>query len=266
MKKLLAIVVLGLLWSGICYADIIKLNQGTVVKIPKGFEYFQIWRKDYYQTQFNMNNVPQDLRESFIKENKEFWGYDGSEMVTLIGKKGFADLYGDLLKHLGTGRDISSWSRFNELSKKCGKKITAQSRMKCINNFLKIEPMFEVNVGNKKTDYIREIDKEINEIKTSDQKEIDKINNSMNDEIKYEKSVSLIEGNYKNIQNKKWGIEINTIDKLDTAKAKSFGYIFLHNGYQFSIRGFCSSSKDCKKIKKLNNQIIEPYLARYTQK
>ena len=273
MKKLLAIIVLGLLFSGNAYAEeIIKLNQGIVVKIPKGYEHIQFNHKRYQRTDFDMNNISQDIRREQIKGQEEIWGYDGSETITLIGKKGFADLYGDAMKHMMSGRDFSTWSRFSELSKKCGNKITPKSQVKCINNFLKIEPMIQIIIGNNTTDYIKEINIEIDQLKTKDKKEINETNKSESGQIKLSENYKInLEAKYANIQNKKWGIDVSTDASIEGSdvnyemKAKSAGYIFIHNKRQFSIQGFCQSRKNCKKIKKLNNQIIEPYLSRYTQ-
>ena len=64
MKKLLGIVVLGLLWCNIIFAKTIQLDQGVKIKIPNDYEYLQ-----FNQYEFMKGNLEgMEMSKSEIDE------------------------------------------------------------------------------------------------------------------------------------------------------------------------------------------------------
>ena len=268
IKKLLGIVVLGLLWCNTSFAETIELDQGIKVNIPKGYEYLQFDQIEFMRANFEGLELSESEIDEIVNEMKLLLGMNGSETSTLIGKKGYAKGYGSFINHTMSGNAPESWSGFSKFEKKCGNKQTEKSMMDCLIKFFKMDPIIQIDVGNDTNEDLKELTLLINEINTTDTKDIKDLNKSSE---KIKKTFSNMYQNEINlkivkIKNKKWGFEIFGEDIMMGFKAKRIGYMFMHNEHAFIIQGFCMSQTTCKNIKKLNNQIIEPYLSKLEEK
>jgi len=267
MKKLLGIVVLGLLWCNTAFTETIGLDQGIKVNIPKGYEYVQFDQIEFMRANLEGVEVSKSEIDKTVNEMKSLLGMNGSETSTIIGKRGYAEGYGNYINHILSGNAPESWSGYSKLNKKCGNKKTDKSMIKCLIKFFKMDPLVQIDIGNNTNEEIKELSLLINELNTTDTKDIDDINKSSEKIKKTFSSMYRNELNLKivKIKNKMWGFEIFGEDLMMGFKAKRIGYMLIHNEHIFIIQGFCMSQKTCKNIKKLNNQILEPYLSKNIQ-
>ena len=116
MKKLLGIMVLGLLLSSKAYAETVELEQGIKLNIPKGYTYVELNYKDYQD-----ENAQGFLSNKELKEYYENMGITGTEKVLIIGKDvvyGMVNFY----QHDLDGKKPEEWKGFIEVDKKCGSK------------------------------------------------------------------------------------------------------------------------------------------------
>ena len=263
MKKILGILVLGLLWCNTLFAESIELDQGIKVNIPKGYEYLQFDQLEFMRANMEAMEVSKSKIDEIVDEMKLLLGMNGSETSTIIGKKGYAKGYGDFINHTLSGNPPESWEGFNEFEKKCGNKKTEKSMMKCLIRFFKMDPIIQIDVGNGSNKDLKELTSALNEINVSDKNDIDDFNKS-SEKIKntfsemYQNEINL---KFVKVKNKQWGFEILGEDTMMGFTAKRIGYMFIPNEHAFIIQGFCMSQTTCKNIKKLNNKIIEPYLS-----
>ena len=263
MKKLLAIIVLGLTWCNASLAETIDLDQGIKVNIPKGYEYLQFDQSGFMRGNLEGMEISKSKIDELIDETKLLLGMNGSETSTIIGKKGYAKGYGDFMNHTLSGNAPESWDGFNEFEKKCGNKKTEKLMMKCLIKFFKMDPMIQIDIGNGSNKNLKEFSSGLNEINGSVKKDINDFNKSSK---KFKQTFSKIYQNevklkFIKVKNKQWGYEISGEDTMMGFTAKRIGYMFVPNGRVFIIQGFCMSQTTCKDIKKLNNKIIEPYLS-----
>ena len=124
MKKLLGIVVLGLLWCNITFAKTIQLDQGVKVKIPKDFEYLQFNQLEFMRGSFEGMEMSKSEIDEIIDQMQSYLGMNGTEISTIIGRKGYKNSYGDFTNHILSGNNPETWSGFEEFSIKCGNKKT----------------------------------------------------------------------------------------------------------------------------------------------
>ena len=262
MKKLLSIIVLGLLGCNILFAETIELDQGIKVSIPKGYEYLQFDQLELMRANMEAMEVSKSKIDEAIDEMKLLFGMNGSETSTIIGKKGYAKGYGDFMNHTLSGNAPESWDGFNEFEKKCGNKKKEKLMIKCLIKFFKMDPIIQIDIGNGSNKDLKELTLALNEINVSDKKNINDFNKSF-EKIKntfseiYQNEIKL---KFVKVKNKQWGFEILGEETMMGFTAKRIGYMFILNEHAFAIQGFCMSQTTCKNIKKLNNKIIEPYL------
>ena len=187
----------------------------------------------------------------------------GTETTTLIGKKGFADGYASLFEHIiKKKRNPESWPGFSKINNKCGRKKTEKSQLKCIVKVMNLDPMIQIDIANGTNEEMKELSAGLQEIEKNP-KDVKKINKSS--EIvknyfgsKYQNEIKL---KLTHIDNKQWGFAITGKDNLFGMKAKRLGYAMIYNDHFFSIQAFCMSQTSCKKIKKTNIMILQPYLS-----
>ena len=264
MKKLISILVLGLLFSGVASAKTIELDQGIKINIPKGYEYLQFNQLDYMRKNSEGLGMSKSKIDELVKNTKVFFGMNGSETSTIIGKKGYAKGYGSLTAHTLSGNAMESWDGLYEFGKKCGNKKTEKSKTKCMIKFFNMDPMFQIDVGNGTSEFLKEAALALDGISIDDRKDIEDFNKSSFNKIKERFSkIHQSEINIKvvKIKNKIWGFETLGEDITAGITTKKIGYTLIHNEHPFVITGFCFSKASCKNIKKMNNDIIEPYLS-----
>ena len=263
MKKLLAIVVLGIMCFNVTYAEIIQLDQGVKVKIPKDYEYLQFNQLEFLR--FNLQGIvtSKSKLDEMIDRQQLYLGMNGTETSTIIGRKGYKNLYGDFTNHLLSGNNPEMWSGYEEFLTKCGNKKTEKSMMKCMINFLKIDPLIQIDVANGSSEDLKELSLALAEANIGNGEDFESINettekikNTFGDVYQNEIEIKIAK-----VKNKLWGIEVLGEENIMGFTGKRIGYIFLHNGHVFAAQGFCMSKKTCKNIKNLNDKIIEPYLS-----
>ena len=262
MKKLLGILVLGLLWCNVGFAEILELDHGIKINIPKNYEYAQFDQEEFQRVNLQDYLSKKEL-EDLIEETHTLLGMTGTETTTLIGKKGFADGYASLFEHIiKKKRNPESWSGFSKIDNKCGRKKTEKSQLKCIVNVMNLDPMIQIDIANGTNEEIKELSADLQEIvkNPKDVKEINKsseiVKNYFGSEYQNEMKLKLT-----HIDNKQWGFAITGEDNLMGMKAKRLGYAMIYNDHFFSIQAFCMSQTSCKKIKKTNIMILQPYLS-----
>ena len=172
MKKILGILVLGLLWCNTLFAESIELDQGIKVNIPKGYEYLQFDQLEFMRANMEAMEVSKSKIDEIVDEMKLLLGMNGSETSTIIGKKGYAKGYGDFMSHTISGNAPESWDGFNKVEKKCGNKKTEKSIMKCLIKFFKMDHMIQIEVGNGSNKDLKELTLVLDEINFSDKNDI----------------------------------------------------------------------------------------------
>ena len=266
MKNLLAIIVLGLLFGWNTQAEIIELDQGIKVNIPKGYEHLQFDQLILMKENLKSMEVPKSKIDETL-DQMESLGMNGSETSTVIGKKGFVKGYGDYMKHLVSGNTPESWDGMDEIAETCKNKKTEKSFIKCFVKAFEMDPVVQIDVSNGTSEVLKEISLAFNKMSGSGKKDIKDFNKSS--ELIKQTFSSMYQNEFKvklvKVKNKKFGFEILGEDKMMGITAKRIGYIFSHNERLFIVQGFCMSSATCKELKKLNNKIIEPHLSRYLQ-
>ena len=262
-KKLLEILVLGLLLCNVGFAETLELDQGIKINIPKNYEYLQFDQQDFSRANMVGIGLSKNEIEDLINEQASLLGMDGTETSTIIAKKGYADAYGNLIQHLIDGKSHESWPGNRKFKKKCGKKRSQKSMLKCLVKFFKLDPMIQIDIANGTNEEIKEMASALKEIEGSSKKEIKEINKS------FEPSKNSFGSFYKTtlnlkfayIDNKQWGFEITGKENIMGAKGKRIGYIIIHKNRAFLIQGFCYSQTTCENIEKTNIEIIQPYLS-----
>jgi hypothetical protein len=263
MKKFLGILVLGLLWCNVGFAEILELDHGIKINIPKNYEYLQFDQQDHARANMVGIDLSKNEIEDLINEQASLLGMDGTETTIIIAKKGYAEGYGDYYQHLIDGKSPESWSGYRKFEKKCGKKKSQKSILKCLVKFMKLDPMIQIDIANGTNEDFKEMASSLKEIEGSSKKEIKEINKS------FEPTKNSFGSYYKNtlnlkiayIDNKQWGFEIIGEENMMGMKGKRIGYIMVHNDHAFLIQGYCFSQTTCKNIKKTNIEIIQPYLS-----
>ena len=209
MKKLLGIVVLGLLWCNIGFAEILELNHGIKINIPKNYEYLQFDQQDFARANFK-GVISENEIEDLLNEQASLLGFDGTETSTIIAKKGYAKGFGSYYSHVINGKDPQSWSGMKKIQNKCGKKKSQESQIKCIIKIMKMDPIVQIDIANSNNENIKQLASDIKLLEDSNKKEIkdinessEKIRNSFGAMYKNELSLKIAK-----INNKKWGFEI----------------------------------------------------------
>ena len=64
MKKLLGILVLGLLWCNISFSETIELDQGIKINIPKNYEYLQFDQEEFMRSVYEGINLSKNKKYS----------------------------------------------------------------------------------------------------------------------------------------------------------------------------------------------------------
>ena len=262
MKKFLGIVVLGLLWCNVGLAEILELDHGIKINIPKNYEYAQFDQEEFQRANLQDHLSKKELDDT-IKETHTLLGMIGTETSTLIGKKGFKDGYADLYEHIVKKKEnAESWPGLSNISNKCGRKKTEKSQMKCLVKVMNLDPTIQIDIGNGTNEDLKELSAILQEVEKNP-KDLKKLNKSSETVKNYFGSQYQNEINLKitHIDNKQWGFAITGKDNLFGMKAKRLGYAMIYNDHIFSIQAFCISQTNCKKIKKINIEILQPYLS-----
>ena len=263
MKKLLGILVLGLLFCNLTLAKTIQLDQGVKIKIPNDYEYLQFNQYEFMRGNLEGMEISKSEIDKIIDQMQLYLGMNGTETSTIIGRRGYKKSYGDFSNHLLSGNDPESWSGFRKFSQKCGNKKTEKSMMKCMIDFFKMDPIIQIDVANDINEDLKELALALEEANIGDAEDFEsfnetteKVKNTFNDMYQNEIEIKIAK-----IKNKLWGIEILGEDIMMGFTAKRIGYMFFQNEHVFMIQGFCMSKKTCKNIKDLNDKILEPYLS-----
>ena len=261
MKKFLGILVLGLLWCNAGLTEILELDHGIKINIPKNYEYAQFDQEDFQRANLQDYLSKKEIEDT-IKETHRLLGMTGTETTTLIGKKGFADGYASLFKHVIEKKDPQTWTGFNKINNKCGRKKTEKSKLKCIMKVMNLDPMIQIDIANGTNEDMKELSLTLQEVEKNpkDVKKINKGSETVKNNLfsQYQSEINL---KITHIDNKQWGFTITGKDNLFGMKAKRLGYTMIYNDHMFSIQAFCISQTNCKKIKKINIEILQPYLS-----
>ena len=260
--------VLGLMCCNVTYAKTIQLDQGIKVKIPKNYEYLQFNQLEFLRGNLQGIETSKSKIDEIIDQQQLYLGMNGTETSTIIGLKGYKNLYGDFTNHILSGNNPETWSGFEEFLTKCENKKTEKSLMKCMINFLKMDPIIQIDVANGTSEDLKELSLALDEANIGNGEDFESINETtekikttFGDVYQNEIEIKIVK-----VKNKLWGIEVLGEDKMMGFTAKRVGYMFLHNGHVFVTQGFCMSKKTCKNIKNLNDKIIEPYLSMKLEK
>ena len=186
MKKLLGILVLGLLFCSKAYAETVELEQGIKLNIPKGYTYVELNYKDYQD-----ENAQGFLSNKELKEYYENMGITGTEKVLIIGKDvvyGMVNFY----QHDLDGKKPEEWKGLVEIAKKCESKNSEKAFMKC---FVKTmaDPYMEVFVSGTGGPLIDGLSKIIQEIKNDPdlQKDAKKVSEKIEKNYKNSSEINL---------------------------------------------------------------------------
>ena len=264
MKKFFSFIILISFWINNLFAETINLDQGIKINIPKGYEHLNYDQSEFMRYNLESLEISKSKIDEIIDQTITVLGMNGSETSTIIGRKGFVKGYGDFINHTLSGNPPETWYGFGKLERQCGNKKTEKSMLKCLVKFFKMDPIVQIDVSNGTTVEIKELSSLMQELNFSDKKDVkdfnkasEKIKQTFSDMYQNELKIKL-----GNIKNKKWGFEILGKDIMMGFTAQRVGYLFIHNERPFIVQGFCMSETTCKNIKKLNNQIIEPYLSK----
>ena len=264
MKKFFSFIILISFWINNLFAETINLDQGIKINVPKGYEHLNYDQSEFMRYNLESLEISKSKIDEIIDQTITVLGMNGSETSTIIGRKGFVKGYGDFINHTLSGNPPETWHGFGKLERRCGNKKTEKSMLKCLVKFFKMDPIVQIDVSNGTTVEIKELSSLMQELNFSDKKDVkdfnkasEKIKQTFSDIYQNELKIKL-----GNIKNKKWGFEILGKDIMMGFTAKRVGYLFIHNERPFIVQGFCMSETTCKNIKKLNNQIIEPYLSK----
>ena len=254
MKKLLGILVLGLLLSSKAYAETVELEQGIKLNIPKGYTYVELNYKDYQD-----ENAQGFLSNKELKEYYENMGITGTEKVLIIGKDvvyGMVNFY----QHDLDGKKPEEWKGLVEIAKKCESKNSEKAFMKC---FVKTmaDPYMEVFVSGAGSPLIDELSNVVQEIKNDPDLQKEAKKTSAKIEKKFS-GLGTVKGKVKvvHIDKKKWGVVVVSKTRTMGIKLTKEQYLFPHNNHVFTIAGACISKKNCKDIAKKVIEVLQPYL------
>ena len=139
MKKLLAIVVLGLLWCNVAQAKPIDVGNGITLDVPKNYKYFEINYKKLKSLLVTFPDLKKQIKSKDYKKNLKLFGIgnnsklrilvENQEALKLIKKlstpsglkdiiKEFEDIAGPLLDEYMeeniSENDKSAWSKMSE--------------------------------------------------------------------------------------------------------------------------------------------------------
>lgn len=266
--KRIGFVCFFLLWFSTLLAKTIQLDQEVKIKIPENYEYLQFDQLKFMRANLEEVEVSKSEIDEIIDQLHLLLGMNGTETSTIIGRKGYKDSYGDFIYHVLSGKNPETWSGFDKMLTKCGNKKTEKSQMNCLINFFKMDPLIQIDVSNGRNDDFKELAIALGKANVGGSEDFESFD-FMTEKVKNTFSIAYqneIKTKIVKVQNKYWGIEILGEDRMMGLTSKRIGYIFFHNGYVFITQGFCMSKKTCQNIKKLNDKIIEPYLAMKLQK
>ena len=257
LKVVVKFIIIYSILINVLFAETIELDQGIKINIPKGYEYLQFNQLELMKLNFEMMEVPKDKSDEMLDQLKSIYGEDISATSTIIGKKGYAKGYGDMINHELSG-NTDFWTGWETYEEKCGNKdITDKKTMKCLIKFFKMDPLIQIDIGNNTTEFLKELSIEMDNNKIDNtNKPPEKVKNVFSKLYQNEMNVKLVK-----LKNNQSAIELLGEDTVMGFKSKRIGYMFLHNERAFIIQGFCMSQATCKNIKKLNNKILEPYLS-----
>ena len=266
MKRFLAILVLGLLWSNNSFAELLDLGNEVKINIPNNFEYVQVPLKKFNEANaLGLGFGASEIEEQY-RERKKSFSYTGTEMTTFIGTKGFKNSYGKLLEEVLKGNQ-SSIDRISEnLAQKCQNRTSEKFFYYCFFNQVHADPLIQVVKSNGISFDFKEFNSIFNKpLSSIEKKEIIELKK----EIKHNKFQKIYNTKtYKSkgkiklniIDEKRWSIEIIGIEKLRGVRSKRHGYLLVINDYVFTIDAYsyCLKLKDCENYDHLLKKIVEP--------
>ena len=259
MKKLLGIVVLGLLWCNISFAETVELEQGIKLNIPKGYAHTELNYKDYYYE--NTKDVLSDKEREEIYENL---GITGMEKMLLIGKDADYGIVNFYQHTYVDGKKPEEWRGLIEVDKKCGSKNSEKAFMKCFAKLLS-DPTITAVVSGAGSPLIDELSEIIQEIKNDPNLQKDL---KLPEKFKENLGLLEMEGTAKmvHLDKKKWSGVVNAKTPIMGMKMKATSYLLPHNNHIFAIATSCISKKNCKDVDKKVIEILQPYLSKLEEK
>ena len=255
MKKLLGMMVLGLLLSGNAYAETVELEQGIKLNIPKGYAYAELNYKDYYN-----ENTQGFLTDKERKEHFEDMGITGMEKMLLIGKDAEYGIVSFYQHAYVEGKKPEEWKGFIEVDKKCGSKKSEKAFMKCFTKLMS-DPNITTLVSGTGSPMIELLSELVQDTKNDPdlQKEAKKTSE------KVEKNFSglgKIKGKAKlvHLDKKKWSVVVVAKNVIMGMKMTGSTYLLPYNDHMFVFVTYCLSKKNCKDVDKKAIEILQPYL------
>jgi len=255
MKNFLGILVLGLFWCNVGFAETVELEQGIKLNIPKGYAHTELNYKDYYE------ESTQDLMSD--KEREEYYedtGITGMEKILVIGKDveyGIVNFYQHVYVE---GKKPEEWNGLIRINQKCGSKNSEKAYIKCFTKLLS-DPHITAVVSGAGSPVIEELSEGIKEIENDPdlQKDAKKLSE------KVEKNFSgfaKVKGKAKivHLNKKRWSLLIDLKAVTVGIKMTITMYLLPHNNHVFQIITSCMSKKNCKDIDKKVIEVLQPYL------
>ena len=84
MKKVLAIVVLGLLWCNVAQAKPIDVGNGITLDIPKNYKYFEINYKKLENLLVTFPDLKKQIKSKDYKKNLKLFGIGNNSKLTIL--------------------------------------------------------------------------------------------------------------------------------------------------------------------------------------
>ena len=127
MKKFFSFIILISFWINNLFAEIINLDQGIKINIPKGYEHLNYDQSEFMRYNLESLEISKSKIDEIIDQTITVLGMNGSETSTIIGRKGFVKGYGDFINHTLSGNPPETWHGFGKLERQCGNKKTEKS-------------------------------------------------------------------------------------------------------------------------------------------
>ena len=119
MKKLLGILVLGLLWCNVVSSKPLEIANNITIRIPENYEYVQFEYKKNLKSQINiLDKKDQKILKKIYRLDSKILGLNGKEIVTKIAKKGFSENYSSWINHTAKNKK-EEWIGNEEFRQQC---------------------------------------------------------------------------------------------------------------------------------------------------
>jgi hypothetical protein len=258
MKRLLGIVVLGLLLSGNAHTEILDLEKGVKVKIFNNYEYWEAPHRAY--TKMNMGDAGVSASElNQLFEDQEAIGFTGEEKTKIIGKKGIKTLGKAEIMRL-EGKDISNTKFVSKINKCSQTSKSEKSFIKCFYKEINGDPMFQITVAYNKIDDFKLLSESLSANPSEKKKNEIKKDFLFKNQKLFKDSFVKTSANTKLVifDDNRWLIYVYGTQNILGLKMNIKSFLVTVNDHTVLLTSWCLSAKTCKTIKKQMASIIEP--------